>query len=406
MKPASPSPNRKRGFPIRVLRFLGGYHLACALILLLGVLTWLGTLEQVELGLYEVKRKYFSSENVFLLPRIRGKTILFPLPGAYWVGLVFFFNLLIGTFLHVRWRWKSAGILIAHFGMLFLLLGAFVTQHFSQRGNMAVNEGETSNVAEHYHDFVIEVTETEDGKPSKIHVIATDHLAGLSPADQRLFRMKQLPFDLRIDQYHTNARPAAIEARHDRSDRITVDGFYLKPKDIDKEASLNFAGCRATVLDKDGKSRGQYLISAASYHPATIDWDGTLYSLNIRKALWPIPFDLRLDKFTHEFHPGTMRPKRFESQVMRREGGMSEPVLIKMNEPMRRKGYTFFQASWGPQGAAQGARLFSVLEVVKNPADKWPEYALYITTAGLVLQFGLMLTGFVFKQVRKGEHEN
>ena len=191
MKPASPSPNRKRRLPLRVLRFLGGYHLACALILLLGVLTWLGTLEQVELGLYEVKRKYFSSENVFLLPRIHGKTILFPLPGAYWVGLVFFFNLLIGTFLHVRWRWKSAGILIAHFGMLFLLLGAFVTQHFSQRGNMAVNEGETSNVAEHYHDFVIEVTETEDGKPSKIHVIDTNHLAGLSPADQRLFRMKQ-----------------------------------------------------------------------------------------------------------------------------------------------------------------------------------------------------------------------
>ena len=113
------------------------------------------------------------------------------------------------------------------------------------------------------------------------------------------------------------------------------------------------------------------------------------------------PFEVKLDKFTHEFHPGTMRPKRFESEITRIEGERLDPVHIKMNEPMRRDGFTFFQASWGPQNAAPGARLFSVFEVVNNPADKWPEYALYVTTIGLIFHFGLKLILFIISQIRK-----
>ncbi len=87
--------------------------------------------------------------------------------------------------------------------------------------------------------------------------------------------------------------------------------------------------------------------------------------------------------------------------MIRIDGDLREPVLIRMNEPMRRDGFTFFQASWGPQNAAPGARLFSVFEVVKNPADKWPEYALYVTTVGLLMHFGLMLVMFIISQVKK-----
>lgn len=391
--------------PRRVLNFLGGYYLACTLILLLGILTWLGTLEQVDLGLYEVKRKYFSSESFFLIPQIHGKTIPVPLPSAYWVGMAFFINLLLGTLFRARWCWKTSGVLIAHFGILLLLFGAFVTQHFSQRGNMAIMEGKTSNVAEHYHDFVIEVSELEEGQPREVHVIATRLLADLQPEDQRTFRMANLPFDLQVEQYHRNARPTALRLEDEKLEELAIDGFYLKPMLEDKEASKNFASCKVSVLTKEGEPHSELLISAASYHPATIEWDDQLYSINIRKALWRMPFDVQLDRFTHELYPGTTRPKKFESHVTRIMGGRREPVLIRMNEPMRRQGYTFFQASWGPQNAAPGAQLFSVFEVVRNPADRWPEFALYITTVGLIWQFGLMLVLFIHKQLKKGGHD-
>ena len=83
------------------------------------------------------------------------------------------------------------------------------------------------------------------------------------------------------------------------------------------------------------------------------------------------------------------------------EEEQTEAVLIKMNEPMRTQGYTFFQASWGPQDARPGDKLFSVFEVVKNPADKWPEYSLYVVAVGLCGHFLATLTLFIIKQFSK-----
>ena len=96
-----------------------------------------------------------------------------------------------------------------------------------------------------------------------------------------------------------------------------------------------------------------------------------------------------------------MRPKRFESRIRRVQEGSEEAVLIKMNDPMRRDGYTFFQASWGPQDARPGDTLFSVFEVVRNPADKWPEWSLYITGVGLLVHFIMKLILYLRNQAKR-----
>ena len=180
-----------------------------------------------------------------------------------------------------------------------------------------------------------------------------------------------------------------------------VDGFFLETLEKDPEAERNLAGCRVTVMTKDGEPKDQVLVFSMDFHPATIRWGEELYTINLRKALWKMPFEVTLDDFIHEYHPGTMRPKRFESHVRRIEESQEEAVLIRMNEPMRRDGFTFFQASWGPQGAPKGTPLFSVFEVVKNPADKWPEYALYVTTVGLLFHFILKLILFIANQTKR-----
>ncbi len=118
-----------------------------------------------------------------------------------------------------------------------------------------------------------------------------------------------------------------------------------------------------------------------------------------------MPFDIQLDKFTHEFHPGTMRPRKFESEIRRLEGGAEEPVLIRMNHPMRHEGYTFFQTNWGPQDGRRHDQYYSVFEVVKNPADHWPLYALIISGTGLLIHFCMKLAGFSAAQSRKRKKE-
>ena len=110
---------------------------------------------------------------------------------------------------------------------------------------------------------------------------------------------------------------------------------------------------------------------------------------------------MRLDKFTHEFHPGTRRPRVFRSNITRVEEDGETEKIIRMNHPMRYKGYTFFQASWGPQDDPNATQFYSVFEVVKNPADHWPLVSLIITGIGLLVQFVMKLVYFILKQIGK-----
>ncbi|MEO0017585.1 MAG: hypothetical protein RLZZ522_868, partial [Verrucomicrobiota bacterium] len=97
------------------------------------------------------------------------------------------------------------------------------------------------------------------------------------------------------------------------------------------------------------------------------------------------------DKFTAEFHPGTMKPSKFVSEITRLEGQTEAKAIIQMNEPMRYANLTFFQANYQRSGPEADARMITVFEVVRNPADQWPKYSLYVATFGLLLHFILKL---------------
>ena len=92
-------------------------------MLLLGLLTWFATLEQIDNGLYPTLTKYFDWKSVFLLPEINGKMVPLPLPGGYWVCAVLLLNLILGGIIRIRKGWRHYGNLIAHFGIIFMLVG-------------------------------------------------------------------------------------------------------------------------------------------------------------------------------------------------------------------------------------------------------------------------------------------
>jgi len=88
-------------------------------------------------------------------------------------------------------------------------------------------------------------------------------------------------------------------------------------------------------------------------------------------------------------------PRSFESDVLV-DG--ERKVTISMNEPLRADGLVVYQASWGPQDAAPGARLFSTFAVVRNPADSLPLVACIVIALGLVFHFTRKLTRHVRSQ--------
>ena len=78
--------------PVRIYRFLSGFGLATTLLVILMLLTWLATLEQVEHGLHMTLEKYFHYSEPIVRPdaAVFFKSLaghdkkLPPLPGGCW----------------------------------------------------------------------------------------------------------------------------------------------------------------------------------------------------------------------------------------------------------------------------------------------------------------------------------
>ena len=386
---------------------LSGFGLATIILLMLGLLTWFATLEQIDNGLYPTLKKYFDWRSVFVIPEYNGRMVPLPLLGGYWTCALLLVNLLLGGVIRIRKGWKHVGNLISHFGIILLLVAGGVSHHYSERGNMAVGEGETVDVAEDYFEHVVEVAEVKNGVQENIHVIRGKDLTDLRAGTNRIFRLPDLPFDLEIGGYLENASPVSVVEVAPMHGEQSFDGYYLMEKPGEKNAEANTAGCYARPIYRENNPANKttpFILAGASFQAYTLKVGERIFTVDMRKRLWLMPFTVRLDQFTAEFHPGSMRPKKFVSQITRKEHGVESKYTIQMNEPMRYEGLTFFQANYGPQGAAPGQKLFSVFEVVKNPADKWPEYSLYIVAFGMLVTFLMKLGLYLAAVARKNRH--
>ena len=393
MDPLFPPPPIKprQSWPKRIFAFVSGLNFATLLLVLIGLLTWLATLEQIESGLHATLRKYFDWRAAYVVPEIRGELLPVILPGGYWVCVLLFINLALGGILRWRRGWQHSGVLIAHFGILYLLVAGAVAHHYSERGHLMIPEGGTSNVAEDYFEHVVEIAEIKDGKPAAIQVIRGRYLTDLQGLTTRTVRLPSLPFDLELARYFPNATPKAAVLEPPHQDVQTIDGYYLLPQPPAKDAETHTPGCIGRLLHRDGTKSAPFLLFSAAYQPFSVRHEDRVFTLHLRKRQWVMPFAVRLDKFLAEFYPGTMKPSKFVSEITRLENQTEAKAIIQMNEPMRYADLTFYQASYQQLGQGPESRMASVFEVVRNPADKWPEYSLYVVTFGLLVHFVLKL---------------
>lgn len=370
----------------KISNFFASYKLSCVLFLLLLLLTYLGTLYQVENGLYQSQKKYF--ESLFLIHWAYGQVPV-PLPGGYLVMLLAFVNLFWGVVVRFQLTWAKAGIVTAHAGILILLGGAFVSYVYSVNGRMILYEGETSHEIDNPYNWEIGVSEASTGGPVTEYIIRQEEFEDLAGGKSRVFTFSELPVDLEIRNYSPNADL--------RGEGLGVSGGELTALPLAKENEENLAGARVDLIDKASGERQAALLWAGNMNPANVEMGGKRFTLALRHQRVVLSFDLRLDKFTRNLHPGTNMPQEFVSEVTKIEDGLSQQFKISMNEPFRHLGYTFYQSSWGPQNAGSGQRLYSVLSVVRNPADQVPLIACIITTIGLLLHFARKLTLYLRK---------
>lgn len=369
-------PIRKKLKKIFIIKALSSIKITVVCLCLLFILTLWGTIDQVANGLYLSQARFFNSLAFTFWGFI-------PFPGARLVLWVLFINLACVASTRLVYRWSKAGIIITHFGLLLFFVAAFVTFHGSSESNITLLEGEGTNVSTAYHSWEVSLW-SEDG--NKKQVVAFD-------ADS-LTRGKKLNFDKYgimaiVKSYHRSCEAFGDfqgEGKHDQ-EILNASGIRsLESIPLDKEPQKNIPGIifRLEGTDQD---RRDVLLYGGEVNPLPITKEGKTYYMALRLKRFVIPFTLQLKEFTMERHPNTDIARSYKSLVEVLAHGASREVLISMNEPLRHKSYTLYQASYSIDRAG---RERSTLAVVKNSGRLLPYIATFAVVAGLVVHLLLM----------------
>jgi len=398
--------------------FLSGFHLAVISMVVLIILTFFCTIDQTERGLYLSLQSYFDWKAVIVQPEWNGKKLPLILPGGYWVCAVFTLNLICGGIVRMRKGWKNVGVLISHFSMVFLMIGGAITHHESQHTLVSVNLNSKTNAGQGQDEYVIEVMEIVDGDSLEPVVINNDLIKPLLrfkggdkkaltwvSMDERTFDIKEMGISVKLTDWCRNSQITDVrKTPNTAEDGKVVDGRYLRWRraftetELGRGGNVNIAGAYITVISEEGEQ--ELILQDLPLHefyttPITMNIGGRLIGFRLTREVTVLPYYVRLDHAVSERYPGTNRPKSFSSDVTRISDDGEKKFHIAMNEPMRYKGYTLFQARMGNDDKN------SVFEVVHNPSDQWPLYSILIATFGLLVHFCVKLYGFIMLSSRK-----
>jgi ResB-like family len=381
--------------PIKLLvKVFSSFGMAVVLLILMFFIILFGTLYQVDHGLHEAQKVYFDS----MIVMHRMGPVVIPLPGAYLIMVLLGINLFMGGLLRMKKNRSTLGILITHLGIVVLLVSGAITFHFADRGNMRLFEGQTSSEFSSYYDWTLEVGEF--GSDEDLLVIPDTSLKDLAGRKGRTFYSDALPFEVTVSGYHKNAVPAKA-GPHIAGVKRVVDGYYLRSLEPESDAEMNVPGYYITVTDKATRETTDGILWGLSQEPVTVSSGDKEWGISLSRKRWVVPFSLTLDTFVHEMHAGTDMAASYESYVTKTENGDQSKIRIWMNHPLRHKGYTFFQSSWGREPSMPGNPVFSVFSVVRNPADQGPLWACIIVGIGMLLHFGQKLLRYMKAESRR-----
>lgn len=353
-----------------MLKLLSSVRITVVCLFLLFVLTFWGTVAQVQQGLYVAQERFFNS-FFFLAGGF------FPFPGAQTVLWVLFVNLIcmiIVRFNTYR-KWSYAGVMVVHLGLILYFVAAFMVFQVSKESAIRLTDGESTNVSTSYFKWELAYW-TGDGQERQVAAVDADHF---KPGFEVPFYNSD--FSLTVKQYYPNSE--AFDSPQKSPKIINGSGIsLLTPKSLLKEKEQNIAG---GVFDLRFKDKSYTLILfGAEGVPTRVMIGGKAYYFSLRHKRYPLPFNIKLDHFKVEFHPGTDMAKSYESLVTISTGSLQRQVRIYMNNPLRYKDYTLYQASYDVDSAG---RQYTTLAVVKNFARLLPYIACFVVFFGLILHF-------------------
>ncbi|QDU34089.1 Cytochrome c biogenesis protein CcsA [Poriferisphaera corsica] len=380
-----------------------------------------GTLAQRFVGNWEVVNDYFRSLIVNIPIRdimpdnsiFSDSTFSFPFPGGALLGTLVLINLMAAFIATFKFNRKRLGILVIHSGLVLLLAGEFATGILAVESQMLIPEGSYANFSEDIREVELAIVDKSDPVqdlvipiPQSVLVNSAKNLRPITQANLAENAIAKLPFDIRIDQYLSNAILVPLSEPRLPKDwqnpatyglGLTEYASFPIPDvtGTDVEQKVNTPSIYLTISNADGRSETLLLFSRFDM-PHTFTVGEKVYELSLRFKRLYKPYTIHLTDFRFDRFVGTNIPRNYSSDIILKDPTNNEerPVKIWMNHPLRYRGETFFQSSFTQDEKG------TVLQVVDNPGWTVPYISSAIMSLGLLLHFGLMFTKFANRQTQ------
>jgi hypothetical protein len=359
----------------KVLQWLGSIKLLILCLLAYFVLVIGGTFYQVDAGLLAAQKKFFGSWGLLLFN-------ILPFPGIKTVSIIAIVNLSISatTFLSLR----KHGIILVHAGILVLLIGSGVSSIFVKESVLSLFEGDSSSFSKDFTRWKLVVYRGNNVLNSAAD---TFEFVKLRNGTRLVLPNTKLIIDL--ETIYANCDGLGYSAEK-------IDS--LVPKKPSQDMSGSFPGVKLFVR-KNTDTRdmnSQVNIFGGNMIPALCILGNDSIHLKLQPNEFALPFNITLNKFVKENHPGTTDARSFKSFIRIQGDGIDRDAVISMNRPFRHKNLTFYQNGFSQQEHGN----MTTLLVVDNPTRFVPYLSGILVMIGLFAHFIAMFVSS-YKSLRK-----
>jgi hypothetical protein len=411
-----PAPRNEVPLWVKILTPVASLRITVVLFVLSFILVFIGTLAQVDAGIWTVVSKYFRSLFIWVPLQIfnpfREEYVLhggFPFPGGWLLGGLLLVNLLAAHAVRFKATWNRSGILLLHAGIIVMMLSELITGLFAVEAKMVLANGETVDFLDHSRRVELAIIDSSKPAVDDIVVVPQEILAkgGLVHNDN-------LPFDLDVSDFVPNSTLVKVNGEQPGNPDVVIanDGNYYtfvpRPEGsgVDPDQREDAAAVRVDFRDKKtGETIGSGLFSLWTYSNFTlrqlrfpdqkVTVDGTTYLIQLRFKRLFQPYSIHLIEFRHDRYIGTDTPKNYSSRIQLVDPSekVNRTEMISMNAPLRYSGLTFYQSGFLPDDKG------TVLQVVRNPGWLLPYFSCAMVALGMIFHFGLHLKNFLQKRM-------
>jgi hypothetical protein len=331
----------------------------CLIVMICMVIS--GTVYEASSGLLAARERFFESWFSLAFGVI-------PFPGIKLIACILLINLLLQSIRFFRCPLKNSGLIIIHCGVAMLLAGALLASKMAHEYILPLSIGETS-------------TEVMNFSEDELVIHSARGYDASDAFTDTVIPVKKL----------RNGKTVVVGGETLRIDAINKNKSSMH----NNEDTRQFSQIVLSYGSSCQSSPGNPIVVDYAKPAQKIQCSDRTLLVEVRPVTKKLPVSFTLNDFTKELHQGTQTLKHVQSKVIIKGDNFTRDAVITMNNPLRYKNYTFYQASYSEQ---QG-RTFSSFSVVYNPYKITPYIASLTIIGGGLLHVILMIIAGKRKRV-------